>query len=72
MSFLDLDREARGVLMICGDEDGCVCSDMYERGWGEEGGGVTVRKIEGAGHWMHLEKAGVVEKYIEEHLGKDE
>ncbi|GMH59533.1 hypothetical protein TrRE_jg217, partial [Triparma retinervis] len=47
-SFLNLEPSSPRVLLVCGERDGCVCSDMYKRGWGE-GGRVTVRMIEGAG-----------------------
>jgi pimeloyl-ACP methyl ester carboxylesterase len=61
VSKLPLDR----VLMLGGALDGCCDVRMFET---MKGKGMKVEVIDGAGHWLHIEKPGEVNGLIMKHL----
>lgn len=62
-------------LAVHGAEDGCIGVDCFEASiaqperWCPQG--LTKLRVEGAGHWCHLEKPELVEPAILEHIEKE-
>lgn len=61
---------AAPALGICGADDGCISADIFEAAMPAElfPGGVRTARVNGAGHFVHLEKPEVVHREILAHL----
>lgn len=57
---------AAPTLGLIGDADGCIAAEIFEYAMQPRDfpGGVTVQRIPGAGHFLHLEAPGVVAERI--------
>ena len=68
MGSLNLPKNCKmKILQICGVNDGCVHHSLFDFNQ-EEFKNVTLLKVPGAGHWVHLEAKAVVHAAVLKHL----
>lgn len=59
------------TLGLCGDQDGCISADIFTQAMqpADFRGGVTVRRFEGCGHFLHRENSAAVNGALIDWIG---